>query len=109
MASELPSHRATLVSSSTDKARNYIQNKEIPQLFEALMTGLMFKQPDDHIEYIIGCLQKVKSHGGQRNNEKIVKWNTFLTAASKDKDLPPLRENGKLSIAQEARILSGNH
>jgi hypothetical protein len=45
MASELPSHRANLINSSTDKARNYIQNKEIPQLFEALMTGLMFKQP----------------------------------------------------------------
>lgn len=75
MASELPSHRAILTSSSTEKAKNYIQSREIPQLFEALMTGLMFKQPDDHIEYIINCLKKCD--GNKENNQ--VKWNAFIT------------------------------
>ena len=76
MASELPSHRAILTSSSTEKAKNYIQSREIPQLFEALMTGLMFKQPDNHIEYIISCLQKI--NGKKDDNQ--VKWNAFITS-----------------------------
>ena len=112
MASELPSQRANLINSSTEKARNYIQNKEIPQLFEALMTGLMFKQPDDHIDYIINCLQRVKQARGQGNDENnkqngSVKWNTFLTAPN-DKDLPPLKDNSQ-QINKEARVLSGNN
>ncbi len=80
MASELPSHRAILTSSSTEKAKNYIQSREIPQLFEALMTGLMFKQPDNHIDYIISCLQKVKSIPGNETNQ--VKWNAFITQSN---------------------------
>ena len=70
MASELPSHRAILTSSSTEKAKNYIQSREIPQLFEALMTGLMFKQPDNHIEYIISCLQKIN---GKKDDNQVKK------------------------------------
>ncbi len=77
MASELPAHRAILTSSSTEKAKNYIQSREIPQLFEALMTGLMFKQPDNHIDYIINCLQKVKATSN--NDSHQVKWNAFIT------------------------------
>lgn len=79
MASELPSHRAILTSSSTEKAKNYIQSREIPQLFEALMTGLMFKQPDNHIEYIINCLQKVN-----KNSDNQVKWNAFITTQAQE-------------------------
>lgn len=99
MASELPSHRVSLTSSSTEKAKNYIQNREIPQLFEALMTGLMFKQPEDHIDYIMNCLHKIKSpqksHG--------VKWNTFITAASNEKE-----NSNPMNLSREARLVSGN-
>ena len=118
MASELPSHKASLTISSTEKARNYIQSREIPQLFEALMTGLMFKQPDDHIEYIINCLHRVKHLNNNNNSNKQlaniplkqnnpptnVKWNTFLT------DLPTVKENAEQQhhISKEARVLSGN-
>ena len=104
MASELPAHRATLTNSSTEKAKAYIQGREIPQLFEALMTGLMFKQPDDHLDYIIGCLQKLKSTS--TNNKAAahpVKWNTFLTPAE---GLAPVKEN---TNQKEARIVSGNN
>ena len=108
MASELPAHRANLTNSSTEKAKAYIQGREIPQLFEALMTGLMFKQPDDHLDYIIGCLQKLKSTGNNNNNSKqanhpVVKWNTFLTTGD---GLSPLKEN---TNQKEARIVSGNN
>ena len=104
MASELPSHRAVLTSSSTEKARNYIQNREIPQLFEALMTGLMFKQPEDHLDYIITCLQKLKQ---QSTSRYPVKWNTFITSPQNGENLPPLKEN--TNIGREARVVSGNN
>jgi hypothetical protein len=98
MASELPSHRVSLTSSSTEKAKNYIQNREIPQLFEALMTGLMFKQPDDHIDYIMNCLNKIKQPQNQKNQ---VKWNTFITAGEKENANP-------MNLSREARLVSGN-
>jgi hypothetical protein len=105
MASELPAHRATLTNSSTEKAKAYIQGREIPQLFEALMTGLMFKQPDDHLDYIIGCLQKLKSsNASNKTAAHPVKWNTFLTSA--EAGLSPLKEN---TNQKEARIVSGNN
>lgn len=109
MASELPAHRATLTNSSTEKAKNYIQNREIPQLFEALMTGLMFKQPDDHIDYIIQCLQRLKGNTAPANSKNPVKWNTFITNGN-DKDLPPLKENNNPNnLNKEARLVSGNN
>ena len=101
MASELPAHRANLTNSSTEKAKAYIQGREIPQLFEALMTGLMFKQPEDHVDYIIGCLQKLKTNN--KANSQPVKWNTFLTSSE---GLAPLKENNN---QKEARIVSGNN
>lgn len=97
MASELPSHRVSLTSSSTEKAKNYIQNREIPQLFEALMTGLMFKQPEDHIEYIINCLHKIKSP-----NKSQIKWNTFITSGNEKENTNPM------NLSREARLISGN-
>lgn len=45
------------------------------------MTGLMFKQPDNHVEYIISCLQNV---GSDANKENKVKWNAFITSPQKD-------------------------
>ena len=101
MASELPSHRASLTNSSTEKAKNYIQTREIPQLFEALMTGLMFRQPDDHLDYIINCLQKLKSNPAVQRNK--IKWNTFLTAGNESDS-----KNNQSFTAKEARIVSGN-
>lgn len=106
MASELPSHRANLINSSTDKARTYIQNRHVPQLFEALMTGLMFKQPDDHVDYLISCLQKIKTTtSATADSENPVRWNAFLTSSDTAKDLPPLKDSG---INKEARVQSGN-
>ena len=102
MASELPAHRANLTNSSTEKAKAYIQAREIPQLFEALMTGLMFKQPEDHVDYIISCLQKLKT--ANRSATQPVKWNTFLTAS--EAGLAPLKDN---TNQKEARIVSGNN
>jgi hypothetical protein len=79
MASELPTDRELLTSSSLEKAKKYIQSREIPQLFEALMTSLMFNQPDDHIDYIIKCMQRVKQTNGGKLKGDPIKWNAFIT------------------------------
>uniref|UniRef100_A0A8D0F1N3 Adenylate kinase isoenzyme 5 n=1 Tax=Strix occidentalis caurina TaxID=311401 RepID=A0A8D0F1N3_STROC len=49
-----------------------------------LLNGLMCYKPDDPIEYLESCLQKVKELGG---SEK-VKWDTFVSPEKKT--LPPL-------------------
>jgi hypothetical protein len=103
MASEIPAHRASLTNSSTQKARTYIQNKEVPQLFEALMTGLMFKQPDDHYGYIIESLQKIKDS----KTPVPIKWNTFIGDPAPT-ELSPIVKNESNSLNKDARILSGN-
>ncbi|XP_028919806.1 adenylate kinase isoenzyme 5 [Ornithorhynchus anatinus] len=56
-------------------AKEYLARREIPQLFESLLNGLMCYKPDDPIEYLEGCLQTVKELGG---SEK-VKWDTFIS------------------------------
>lgn len=55
------------------KAKSYIQKRQIQELFQALMTGLMFKQPEDHIDFIIKNMKMIK-------DKKItdVNWSTFL-------------------------------
>ncbi|XP_034977522.1 adenylate kinase isoenzyme 5 [Zootoca vivipara] len=60
---------------STCDAKEYLAKREIPQLFESLLNGLMCYKPDDPVEYLEGCLQKVKELGG---TEK-VKWDTFVS------------------------------
>ncbi|NXI51359.1 KAD5 kinase, partial [Chloroceryle aenea] len=53
-------------------------------VLQSLLNGLMCYKPDDPIEYLEGCLQKVKELGG---SEK-VKWDTFVSPEKKT--LPPL-------------------
>ncbi len=65
-------------SQSVEKAKQYLENREIPQLFEALITSLMYDQPDDHIEYLQDCLQKIKSN---EKNVKSIRWDSFIDHA----------------------------
>ncbi|TRY55819.1 hypothetical protein DNTS_022300, partial [Danionella cerebrum] len=69
---------------NTNEAKEYLSRREIPQLFESLLTGLMYYRPDDPIEYLETCLKKVRDLGG---SEK-VRWDTFV--GQEKKSLPPL-------------------
>lgn len=69
---------------NTNDAKEYLARREIPQLFESLLTGLMYYRPDDPIDYLEGCLKKVRELGG---TEK-VRWDTFV--GGEKKPLPPL-------------------
>ncbi|XP_028570511.1 adenylate kinase isoenzyme 1 isoform X1 [Podarcis muralis] len=61
--------------SETADARDYVSRREIPQLFESMLTGLMYYRPEDPVSYLEHCLQKVRELGGP----KMVQWDTFIT------------------------------
>lgn len=69
---------------NTNDAKEYLAKREIPQLFESLLTGLMYYRPDDPIDYLEGCLKKVRELGGTDR----VRWDTFV--GQEKKSLPPL-------------------
>ncbi|XP_048469691.1 adenylate kinase 5, like isoform X2 [Rhincodon typus] len=50
----------------------------------SMLTGLMYYRPDDPIEYLEGCLQRVRELGGLEK----VKWDTFIT--QERQLLPPI-------------------
>uniref|UniRef100_A0A668AWV9 Adenylate kinase isoenzyme 5 n=1 Tax=Myripristis murdjan TaxID=586833 RepID=A0A668AWV9_9TELE len=52
--------------------------------FQSLLTGLMYYRPDDPIDYLEGCLKKVRELGGTDK----VRWDTFV--GQEKKSLPPL-------------------
>lgn len=67
-------------------------------LFQSLLNGLMCSKPEDPVEYLESCLQKVKELGGCDK----VKWDTFVSPEKKT--LPPL--NGGQS--RRSFLRSGN-
>ncbi|GFY75679.1 uncharacterized protein TNIN_53531 [Trichonephila inaurata madagascariensis] len=68
------------------EVKSYLSKREIPQLFESLMAGLMYHRPENHIGYLQTCLDEVKS-----NSETKVHWSTFVNKKRKSKEiLPPL-------------------
>ncbi|XP_068427769.1 adenylate kinase isoenzyme 5 [Clinocottus analis] len=69
---------------NTNDAKEYLARREIPQLFESLLTGLMYYRPDDPIDYLESCLNKARELGGADK----VRWDTFV--GQEKKSLPPL-------------------
>ncbi|XP_028825077.1 adenylate kinase isoenzyme 5-like [Denticeps clupeoides] len=69
---------------NTNDAKEYLSRREIPQLFESLLTGLMYYRPDDPIDYLETCLKRVKELGGTDR----VRWDTFV--GQEKKPLAPL-------------------
>ncbi|XP_077986420.1 adenylate kinase isoenzyme 5-like isoform X2 [Glandiceps talaboti] len=70
---------------TTEDTKAYLAAREIPQLFESLMTGLMYYRPEDHVTYLQDCLQKAKTTGVEN-----VKWNSFVEGAKRSTPLPPI-------------------
>ncbi|XP_071801913.1 adenylate kinase isoenzyme 5-like [Asterias amurensis] len=71
---------------SRDDTKTYLSKREIPQLFESLMTGLMYHKPGDHVDYMLECLTKIK--GTQQGDG--VRWNTFVDEVKGQAPLPPI-------------------
>ncbi|CAL8099497.1 unnamed protein product [Calicophoron daubneyi] len=64
------------------ETKEYLIKNGIPQLFECLMTGLMYHRPTDHINYLQECLEKIKKDGIAG-----VRWDMFLETRQ---DTPPV-------------------
>lgn len=70
---------------------------------QSLLNGLMCYKPDDPIEYLESCLQKVKELGGAEK----VKWDTFVSPEKKT--LPPLNGGqSRRSFFRNGKELSMN-
>ncbi|KAH9498983.1 Adenylate kinase isoenzyme 5 [Bulinus truncatus] len=82
---------------STEDAKAYLSSREVPRLFECLMTGLMFHRPKDHIQYLIDCLEKVKT-----KSQAELTWNLFVEVRSTKTPLPPI-DNGKRPPTRESQ------
>ncbi|XP_033102131.1 adenylate kinase isoenzyme 5-like [Anneissia japonica] len=73
---------------SREKTKTYLAKKEIPQLFESMMTGLMYFKPENHLEYLQECITKAKDSDGRS-----LQWNTFVedqVQMRKTSPLPPI-------------------
>ncbi|XP_072420525.1 adenylate kinase isoenzyme 5-like isoform X2 [Chiloscyllium punctatum] len=82
---------------SNTEAKDYISKRQIPLLFESMLTGLMYHRPDEPLEYLESCLQKVREIGGLEK----VRWDTFIV--QEKRALPPVSgSEGKRSIYRSA-------
>eukprot|EP01135_Chromosphaera_perkinsii_P000041 Nk52_evm20s16 gene=Nk52_evmTU20s16 len=81
-----------------DHAKLYLEKHGIQQLFESIMTGLMYQRPDDHILFIEQCLQKIKE-----TKPESIKWNLFVEPKKKKSGgaLPPIEKKKEEEKAEE--------
>uniref|UniRef100_A0A1I8BKM8 Zeta_toxin domain-containing protein n=1 Tax=Meloidogyne hapla TaxID=6305 RepID=A0A1I8BKM8_MELHA len=56
--------------------QNYLQEHSIPQLFEGLMTGLVYNQPTDPIQFLENAIAKLRKYP-----DLPLKWDTFITVS----------------------------
>ncbi|XP_051749777.1 adenylate kinase 5, like isoform X2 [Ctenopharyngodon idella] len=69
---------------NTNDAKDYLSKRQIPHLFESMLTGLMYHRPEDPLTFLESCLQKTRDLGGP----ECVAWDTFITPDRKP--LPPI-------------------
>lgn len=69
---------------NTNDAKDYLSKRQIPHLFESMLTGLMYHKPEDPLAFLEICLQKTRDLGGP----ECVAWDTFITPDRKP--LPPI-------------------
>ncbi|KAL8598216.1 hypothetical protein ACOMHN_043287 [Nucella lapillus] len=84
---------------SSNDAKTYLSKRNVPGLFECLMTGLMFHRPSDHVQYLIDCLEKVKVKGQEE-----LRWNMFIEMQRSKTPLPPITPgsaSGRRPISRE--------
>ncbi|KAM9324895.1 adenylate kinase isoenzyme 1 [Gastrophryne carolinensis] len=82
---------------NTSQAKDYLAERHIPRLFESLLTGLMYYRPEDPINYLELCLNKVRDLGGPEK----VQWDTFLS-----RTLPPINGNQGKKVTHKSE---GSH
>lgn len=66
---------------TAEESKEYMAKTEVHQLFEGMLTGLLYHKPEDHLAFLENCISLAKT-------EKDIKWNTFLDLSKKP--LPPI-------------------
>ncbi|CAF1446892.1 unnamed protein product [Adineta ricciae] len=80
-------------------AKDYLSKRKIPELFEALMTGLMVNKPDDHIGFLMDSLSRCKG------SKQSLKWDTFVSHNSGSHNaLPPIDSTAAKSGATQPTL-----
>ncbi|XP_063792714.1 adenylate kinase isoenzyme 1 isoform X1 [Pseudophryne corroboree] len=85
---------------NTSEAKDYLTDRHIPRLFESLLTGLMYYRPEDPINYLELCLQRVRDLGGPEK----VQWDTFLS-----RTLPPINGGQGKKSKHKAEVAQPSH
>lgn len=71
--------------SGASEARIYLQDHRVPQLFEGLMTGLIYNRPPDPLQFIEDSIVKIRATPGMRFS-----WDMFLEPhQGAGRDYPP--------------------
>lgn len=66
---------------TAEESKEYMAKTEVHQLFEGMLTGLLYHKPEDHLAFLENCISLAKT-------EKDIKWNSFLDVSKKP--LPPI-------------------
>ncbi|XP_028408341.1 adenylate kinase isoenzyme 5-like [Dendronephthya gigantea] len=74
---------------TTRDAKEYMNKLEIPQLFESMLTGLLYNKPDDHLQFLGDCINSAK----QIPN---LKWDSFLDHSKKPLPAIPRASDGPI-------------
>lgn len=74
---------------TTGDAKEYMNKLEIPQLFESMLTGLLYNKPEDHLKFLGECIDSAK-------NLPNLKWDTFVDLSKKPLPAIPKAHNGPI-------------
>ncbi|XP_065829208.1 adenylate kinase isoenzyme 5-like isoform X2 [Oscarella lobularis] len=90
---------------NNEDAKKYLYKRDIPQLFESLMTGLMYSRPDNPVVYLQSCLSQLQDE----KDAKDVEWNTFLPKVKPafegaGQPLPPIKRRQPEEQGEEEEI-----
>ncbi|KAL3100048.1 hypothetical protein niasHT_027126 [Heterodera trifolii] len=90
------------------EAKRYLQDHAIPQLFEGLMTGLIYNKPEDPIQFLENAIQKIRT-----NPEMALKWDSFVTPPQpnkmgEEKTATNSSEKGDIGTTTDSSAVDGN-
>ncbi|XP_048587761.1 adenylate kinase isoenzyme 5 isoform X3 [Nematostella vectensis] len=66
---------------TSEDSKEYMAKTEVHQLFEGMLTGLLYNKPEDHLAFLENCIALAKQN-------KDIQWNSFLDLSKKP--LPPI-------------------
>ncbi|KAI6205608.1 hypothetical protein M3Y94_00811400 [Aphelenchoides besseyi] len=92
------------------EAKRYLNEHGIPQLFEGLMTGLIYNKPENPLEFLEGALARIR-----KNPDLALKWDSFVVSEwlrcvsvpsqFQDSSVPPakLQSNGEENTKRKSK------